>query len=108
MSGAFRKGFGFSALEPFIPILELVGGDGAHFGGTHVISPTVENRRSAGDAISGEWVVLKLMLNVILDFKLEVIDVGEFRIGTDFHGPGDGSGFVLGFKSNPVLATAQE
>ncbi len=40
--------------------------------------------------------VLKLVLDVMLDLKFEVIDVGQFGIGADFHGPGDGSGFVLG------------
>ena len=51
--------------------------------------------------------VLKLVLDVILDLKFEVIDVGQFRIGTDFNGPGDSGGFVLGTEADPVLATAQ-
>ena len=76
----------------------------ALFGGADVNGPLVENRRPVGHRIAGELPRIKLMPDIILDFEFQVVDVGQFRIGADFHGPGDGGGLVLSVEAEAVLA----
>jgi len=66
-----------------------------------------EHRRPVGHGVAGENLFNKLMLDVVLDFELEVVDVGQFRVGADFHGAGNGGGLVFGIKAQAVLAAIE-